>query len=1367
MGRKLVIALVLVAVVVLLPVAGTLSAAWWMVGHPSGTAWLLTHVPRVQVSGAKGALRGDFEAQRIEFDGRPVGMHLVIDGFGWRGLRLSGRGSWSHWRVAFDDLHAARVELDLAPSTAPLKAPKDLTLPFELEATEVRVGELRINTLGDKPLRDLKAHLHLGADDGANHRVDALSLVWDKLRASGAARIDVQSPMKLDAALALTQDNAADTAGTTAWSAQAHLAGPLEAPLLTATLRAQPMASRPAQSLDASATLRPFAAWPLGDLNVQAKALDLAAFHSAAPTTALTLDAVAKSSGLDQPLTATLSLSNSAAGRWNEGRLPLRQLKLEGRGRPDDTRQLELQSFDAELGTAAQSAGRVQGKGRWTGERWSLDSVLSELQPSLLDARAAPMRLSGPLTLAGSTSAIASVDAKADLSGRLADKGPARAVQLAFDASASAHTIELRSAQAQAGGARASLAGSATRSGDAAPWHVLGKATLVDFDPLPWWPGREDSPLRRGPHKLNATGEVDLVLPQLTGAPVLAERLAALRGQAHLNFTNSLLAGVPLQGDLELRSAERAPLLATVNLDAAGNTLHAEGKLSTSGSGADDAWDLRLNAAALERLAPLWAMLKPGTDKPVFSGALNASARVLGRWPVVTTQGQLDGTALRVGAVSVQKAQAKWQMGSSANDPVDAQATLTEASSAGQTIESLRLDLKGTAREHRLDVQAEAKALPPAWTDSLQTAASASTPAATRTLATLQAQGGVVDTAASPFAGWRGSVSKLELKGNGAGAAPWIRTQDVMLDLQWAGGPPHATLQPGRAEVLGGALRWSRLHWQAADGAAQPAQIELKAELETFTVAPLLARWQPDFGWGGDLAVGGHIDVRSAPNFSADIVLERARGDLSVTDETGKQALELTDLRLALTARDGVWTFTQGLAGKTLGAAAGAVVANTSPSATWPPAATPISGVLELQVANLGTWGTWVPAGWRLGGALRTSATIGGRFGAPEYTGVVQGTGLSVRNFLQGVNVSDGEVAIALQGSTARIDKFTARAGAGTLKLEGNASLGDAPKAQLKLVADKFQLLGRVDRRIIASGTANLQLDRTSLALDGEFGIDEGLIDFSRSDAPVLADDVEVVRAKPVEAAASAPPTNGSTKPARTIALNLKVGLGQQLRLRGRGIDTGLRGELRLTAPGGRLAVNGTVSAQDGTYAAYGQKLSIDRGLIAFNGPAENPRLDIEATRPNIDTRVGVIISGTAQNPRIRLFSEPEVSDMDKLSWLVLGRASDGLGRADTALLQRAAVALLSGEGEDPTDQFTRAIGLDEVSLRQSDGDVRETVISLGKQLSRRWYVGYERGLNATTGSWQLIYRIAQRFTLRAQSGLDNSLDLIWTWRWQ
>src|SRR5207247_10720998 len=171
------------------------------------------------------------------------------------------------------------------------------------------------------------------------------------------------------------------------------------------------------------------------------------------------------------------------------------------------------------------------------------------------------------------------------------------------------------------------------------------------------------------------------------------------------------------------------------------------------------------------------------------------------------------------------------------------------------------------------------------------------------------------------------------------------------------------------------------------------------------------------------------------------------------------------------------------------------------------------------------------------------------------------------------------------------------------------------------------------------------------------------------------------------------------------------VALGQQLHGRGHGLDSGLSGELRITSPGGRMAVNGTVRASDGTYDAYGQKLTIDRGQLSFNGPVENPRLDIEATRPNTDVRVGVLVTGTALNPRVRLFSEPEMSEIDKLSWLVLGRASEGLGRTDTALLQRAALALLAGEGGG-TDQYTKALGLDEVSLRQTEGEVRETIVS-------------------------------------------------------
>ena len=1396
---------------VLMLVAAAGAALWWALRSDSGSAWLLSLVPGVQVTAPRGTLLGDFNAQRVTIR-LPGGTDtnpdtVTLTDVGWRGLHLQRRspgGQWLH--LAIDDLHASRIDLALAPtaSTAPPQPPANLQWPIELQLRSLRVDELHAPALGDKPLRELQARLHVGASAGTEHRVEHLSLAWDRLRASASGRIAAGGAMALDVQLQLEQLAAQ---AMPAWSARATLVGPLISPALQATVRSQPSTTRPAQSLDAHATLRPFAAWPLGELQAQTEKLDVSAFSSAAPRTALTGRAVATSSALDQPARVSIELSNALAGRWNEGRLPLRSVKLELGARPDDPTTLDVRTLDADLGTQQQSAGRITGEGRWTPANWTVTAVLKALQPSLLDARAAPMLLNGPLALAGNADRI---DLKTSMTGQLAQRGPMRSVQVELDAGVSPLRIELRKAEVQAGGARASVTGLVTRAAVPAPWAVKGQANLVDFDPAVWWPGAENSAWRKEPTRLNANGNFDITLPAEVTELAAADLLVAVRGLAVVTFANSTLVGVPVGGEARLRSIDGGQALPLLKLDADGNHLRAEGRISTntaaSTSGNLDTWDVVLEAPALNRLAPVFKLFQPPGANTTLAGSLNAKARINGRWPVLTTQGQFDARALRVGTISVGQAQARWQMGTSASAVVEAEATLQDATIAppgttGPSLESAQLQIKGTGRAHTLEMRAQSKALPPAWTDMLQprsangpaAAASGSATAALRTIATLRAQGGLIDmprtpssstssasaptSAVSTLAGWRGTLQQLELRSNVATAAPLLRTRDVAVEALWAGGPPRATVQPGRAELLGGAVRWSRIAWQAANRPGGMAQIDVQADIEPLRVAPLLASAQADFGWGGDLTLAGHLSLRTVatptPNFRADIVIERVAGDLTVTDELGTQALGLTDLRVALNADNGVWNFTQALAGKTLGVAAGAVVARTSPQAIWPSADTPIQGVIELQVANLGTWGTWVPPGWRIDGALRTSASIGGRFGAPEYTGEIAGTRLAVRNFLQGVNVSEGDVLISLQGSSARIERFTARAGAGNIRLEGNASLGEAPKAQVKLTADKFQLLGRVDRRIVASGQAQLRLDKETLALDGDFNVDEGLIDFTRSDAPTLASDVEVVRAKGVAspaaaASAAASPVNGPTSASgRNVALNLNVTLGERLRVRGRGLDTGLRGDMKITSPGGRMTVNGSVRTAEGTYAAYGQKLTIDRGVISFNGPVDNPRLDIEATRPNIDIRVGVIVSGTAANPRIRLFSEPEMREIDKLSWLVMGRASDGLGRNDTALLQRAALALLAGEKGGVTDQITKAIGLDDVSVRQTDGAVRETFVSLGKQLSSRWYVAYERGLNATTGNWQLIYRIAQRFTLRAQAGDDNSIDVIWTWRWQ
>jgi len=1387
------VAVAVLAALVIAPIA-------WIVRTQDGTAWLLAQIPQLKISGARGMLFGDFAADRLEI-ALPGGAgqdRVVLTKLQWRGLVLE-RPPLSLGRIVLrlDSLQAERVDVQTTPDpkAPPAKPPASLRLPLEFEVRSLHVGELHATPLGDKVLRRLQAHLHVGADGGATHRVDALSLAFDRLQAAGKLQIGSSAPFNIAAQIEVSPDPSqpvpADAGLAARFDAKLRADGPLERLQVQATLRGAAPAGRPesdAPALDAKATVLPFAAWPLGDLEASTRALDLSALASAAPATAISGTARAATAGLNAPASVTLELENARVGRVDETLLPLRSLRAEVRGRPDDPTRFELNSIEAVLGTVKDAAGTLSGSGSWAPQGASLALKLADIRPRLLDRRAPDMRIGGTADLhgeglvapAGGAAATPRFGIRSTLAGSLQWAGRAQKLQLELDAAGDAQRIELRKADARAGASRATLAGQATHGGTGAGagWLVDAKGALSDFDPAAWWPGAEGSAWRQGPHRINAALTTKLQVPDnIAERKTALAQVSALRGDASLTLTDSVLAGAPIAGELSLHSENTQLTSARATLNVADAALQASGQLDGSASGARDHWEVNARQVDLVKLAPLLRLAQAaGAPGLALAGQIEAQASLDGRWPRVTSSGTASLKQLAVAQTRLDSGSLRWTLGTAQDAPLDVQAELKALVISGgatpQTLDSARLTLQGSFAKHNLSLSAASPVRPPAWIDLLQApphdrigqlAPNSSLQPADGTLADLRAQGALqFDLAGRQPLRWQGSLQRLELHGRNSRAPAWLSVSETPIDVGFdpATQVPSGNVGAGRAQLPGAALRWSQVRWQ---GGPAPL-VDLQAELEPIAVAPLLAKIQPDFGWGGDLVVAGKVNLRSAPSVFVQIEIARQSGDLNVTDETGagKLALGLSDLRMALDAKDGVWQTTLAFAGKTLGSMAGAITLRTDPKALVPPPETPMQGVLEAQIANLGAWGAWVPAGWRLAGRLHASANISGSFGAPEYTGSIDGQGLGVRNFLEGVDVHDGELAISLKGETARIDKFSARAGDGTVDVSGSAGFGATPQAQIKLVANRLQVLGRVDRRILASGQAELGLNADAIKLDGQFKIDEGLIDFSQSDAPSLSEDVEVVRdknPKPVDAATSG-------KAPRAVALNVGLDLGEQLRLKGRGLDTRLRGQLKISAPGGKLAVNGNVRTAEGTYAAYRQKLDIERGLIAFSGPTDNPRLDILAVRPNLDVRVGVAITGSALNPRVRLFSDPDMSDTDKLSWLVLGKAPDTLGRTDTALLQSAALALLAGEGSSPTDDITKRLGLDTLSLSQSDGEVRETILSLGKQISDRWYVGYERSLTATAGNWQLIYRIARQFTLRAQAGSDNSIDAIWTWRW-
>lgn len=1338
-------------------------------------AWLLARVPGLTVEGLRGTLRqGDFTIRRVDWR-LPDGARLRIDD-----LRLEGLAWRDLYAMRLRAARAERVQFDSGPPTGQKPTPPtQLTLPIRFEVQSLQAGTVQIDQL--PPMRRVAGALALGADAGARHRIELKAMDWESARLQGSFEIGTTGALEVKAQLQ------ARAIGGGLWSARADAAGPLQKLSLTASAEGRTSAQAGPLSLQAQATVTPFAAWPLAALKLHTRQFDLAALSPRLPATLIDGEAEVSSSGLDQPAAARIALKNARPGRTDEGRLPLRALDLALEGEPRHPERLTLQRFDLQLGNERAAAGRAGGSGRWADGRLALAITLDGLLPEQLDRRAAPLQASGPLTLEvsglpspGATAA--KEPFKLALQGRLAGRsldGSGLPVRLNLDLDGDARRWTLREASAEAGSARASAQGEATR--EDAGWRLAAKAQLQRFDPLPWWRGADGSAWRRGPHEWNAALDARLLWrdrPPARRQPTPWP--AALAGELNVRLTDSRLAGVPLAGRFSTRLSDTG---AHVDVDAqlGGNQLTAQA--DTTPDGTPQRWQLKADAPALAALAPALALVGEAVPAAApwlpSAGAVQAEASGEGPWPTLRTRGQLRARGLRTRDAALAEADLRWERGDGTDPQLLLRLNARGLSHGAASLDRIKAELDGTLSQHQLRLNADTALRPPAWTESLLG------PAGTGSRIALQGRG----TWTSAPDGQRWAFSAVRLQGGARdanGTRPWLAASEIGGRLQLGPGGELRALQldPGRLQLLSTGLRWRDATWQAGAAAGAPGRFALSAELESFDVAALLQRLQPDFGWSGNLTVGGRIELRHAGRFDADIVLERGGGDLGVTDELGQtQVLGLTDLRLAFSAHDGLWQFAQGLAGRQIGEMAGAQVVQTTADRSWPHADATLQGVLQMRVANLAIWSPWVPPGWRLGGSLRTSASIGGRFNAPELRGEMQGSGLAVRNLLEGINVSDGELAITLEGERAQVQRFAFKGGDGRLTLTGGATLGAQPAAQLTLNADQFRLLGRIDRRIVASGQAALALERSSLKLDGRFRVDEGFIDVSRAEAPALDSDVRIVvparGAASANGAASAPrppapasaPRNAegrapSRSPLQNAQVDVAIDLGDRLRLRGRGIDTGLRGQLRVGSPGNRMAMTGSVRTDGGTYAAYGQKLEISRGEFSFTGALNNPRLDVLAVRPNLDVVVGVSVTGTAQNPRIRLVSEPEMPEMDKLSWLILGRSPDGLGRTDTALLQRAAIALLAGEGGSPTDDLIKRLGLTDFSVRQSDGEVRETIVSLGRQLSQRWYVGYERSVNTTAGTWQLIYRAAQRFTLRAQSGSENAVDAIWSWRW-
>ncbi len=1404
------------------------AAVWWWAGSSTSLATALAraaqYLPaeqRIESRDVTGALRSGGQIGWLRWSSPTLTVEVTDIRIGWQLVPLLKR------RLELGEVHAARVLITPLPvvppepSTPPtpldqLVLPLQISVPFRVDEIQW-AGPPAVEALG------LEGNYHF---DGAEHRLNIAHLALAQGRYSARVTMQAQAPMALSASVDGTLETAVPGSTQTAplaLAAQATLQGTLataaaqlqlqarinpvadaaspsalpgsapSAPLprtpasraAASSANATPAASQEPMQAEVSATLAPWAQQPLQAATATLRAVNLATLWPQAPATALHGTLQAGPTAEPGGWALQTILRNDLPGPWDRARLPL--TALQASATYDGTH------WDVPSATASAGSGSATLQGRFTPATGALEGQadLRGIRPDTLHTALAAAPLSGRLRAQTQGESVRfSADVRATGAERAAPAAnrPAPLRINAFVAEGRWQPAPSTPAGAQTG---------ATVQVDRLLLDALQARA-------------EATNLRVALGAQSAQGQVTLAVP---GANVRANGLVAPNtgnGELQLQWSDTertlrWLTTLPFVGDQAQQALRGASAQGAVQLNARwkGGWQTAAAQMQAAAAGAamprnTPAFELQatLTAPRLDVTLPAAAGSGDGVNAPQTLALRGVSAELSGTLAQATLA--LDGEVRTTGAdalranvqtriagglagagqwqaqVNSLRLQAQqdqrpgpWtlqlgpqplsiaatQTGNSTTVQASAgQAQLTGPAPGAVTLRWSPARFAATPAGMALQTQGTLQGLPTAWVDALglgTTAGAAQQPAGQPLLArmglattlVLDGQWNVDTTqpnAPRASASLRRAGGDLRILTGDATAVTAVQSSG-----QGTGaGAPTAIATEATANAVGAAsgASTSNTARNLAAEAGTPAgvrQAELSVELEGEAVR---ARLQ----WASDRA--GEIDANAST-------------------------------RLALATA-------------------------TTPMA-WP-ANAPLTGALRARLPDVGVWSALAPPGWRVRGTLDASATLSGTRDAPRWSGTLGADDMAVRSVVDGVDLQGGRLRATLEGNQLNITEFRLQGGrgssariagfsgnrtaaprdGGTLTATGRVSWGNAGAAAssglsgitmaLQAEAKALQVLVRADRQVSVSGQLQAQLQQGQISLRGKLTTDRATIILPDESAPSLGSDV-VVRsaAKDREAqakaqqAAKASQNAGKVEAAKPPDIAITLNLGRDFALHGHGITTRLTGELDIRSspvPGAPPRVIGEVRTEEGRYRAWGQMLDVETGLIRFSGPYNNPSLDILALRPNISVRAGVQVSGSAQAPRVKLYSDPELPDAEKLSWVVLGRNA-AAGGAEAAVLQQAALALLGRGGTNPSGGFAQRIGLDEIGFRgATPGDDASTAaLTFGKRLSQDLYVTYERSLSGTLGTLYIFYDLSRRLTLRGQTGEKSAVDLIYT----
>lgn len=794
-------------------------------------------------------------------------------------------------------------------------------------------------------------------------------------------------------------------------------------------------------------------------------------------------------------------------------------------------------------------------------------------------------------------------------------------------------------------------------------------------------------------------GQVDAAWPGRIDASIgLTGSVAAGGGELHWQALIDQVSG----------QVRGYPLRMTGGLRQRGADIVVDGLSLRSGAN-----QLDVDGSVGERLALVARIDAPQLPAlhPQLDGALRGDVRLAGTLDKPRVDARLDGKALKFGEISSDT------LGLSAQWRDEAVAAVLEVSAIDlgeQLLSRVDVRLDGTPDRHRIVLQIDGDA--EAW--RLDAAAN----------------GGQHD------GGWQGRLDSVGLTGVDTGA--WRLAQAVSLRLSGERVELGEACMVAEVERLCVAGRWLESGSIKANGRIDA--------LDLTRLAPLLP---------GEAVVDGLLDAGievsgSVASPRLNITLSPRDGMVRFDAEDERIELRYTDVRAQAQFADDRGELSFNLAIGDNGEGRGRVSLGPSKAN-----GRELAGEVRAAFPDLALLSGFVPALTDIQGGFQLAALIRGSTSAPRIDGRMSIDDARARVEPAGIVLDEIDLAVSGDGTGPLNVTGRLRSGQGVLNVSGGVTLAEGQPAavDMRIAGEDFQVVRLPEATVAIS--PDLELRGSDVyRVTGEVRIPQARIDVKELPAgSVGVSPDEVIIGGQVDSLPAGIPASG-----RRVTGKVRVILGDDVSFKGFGLTTALKGVMLARFDERGDSVDGNIEMYSGRFQRFGQDLTIEQGRLLFAGPADNPEVDLRASRKSRDGQVTAYLamSGPLKEPRPRVYSEPALPEGEALAYLVTGRGLDQSGGGDMDIVG-AALALGISQGEPWLQDISERLGVDDLRVETGEDGIEDSSLLIGKYLNPDLYVGYTQELFNPEGAVLVRMRLNENLEVQTTSGRQQSVDLI------